>query len=96
MIKVTFMLFFSVRVHPNAILSYQLSVTNGSDVQIGNRGLSLKGPLKRPQGLNRSPKGNMWSAIPVALLYLIVNLSEGSRAAVPKGTKSCRTQGDFR
>ena len=23
--------------------------------------------------LNRSPKGNMWSAIPVALLYIIVN-----------------------
>ena len=45
---------------------------------------------------NQSPKGNMWSAIPFALLCMIVNLSEGSRAAAPKGTKSCRTQGDFR
>ena len=26
---------------------------------------------------NRSPKGNMWSAIPVALLCMIVNLCEG-------------------
>ena len=29
----------------------------------------------------------MWSAIPVALLYMTVNLSEGSKAAAPKGTK---------
>ena len=26
---------------------------------------------------DRSPKGNMWSAIPVALLCIIVNLCEG-------------------
>ena len=25
-------------------------------------------------GMNQSPKGNMWSAIPVALLCIIVNL----------------------
>ena len=58
------------------------------------------GPLpkkeEKKKNNNKSPQGKMWSAIPVALLYLIVNLSEGSRAAVPKGTKSCRTQGDFR
>ena len=35
----------------------------------------------------------MWSAIHVALLCMIVNLSWGSRAAAPKGTKSCRTRG---
>ena len=28
---------------------------------------------------NRSPKGNMWSATPVALLYMIVNWSEGKQ-----------------
>ena len=27
---------------------------------------------------NQSPKGNMSSAIPVALLYMIMNLSEGN------------------
>ena len=50
-----------------------------------------------PKSTNRSPKGNVWSAIPVALLCMIVNLSEGKQgsAAAPKGTKSCRTQGDF-
>ena len=42
---------------------------------------------------NRSPKGNMWSAIPIALLCMIG--VRRSRAAAPKGTKSCRTQGDF-
>ena len=45
---------------------------------------------------NRSPKGNMWSAIPVALLCMIVNLSEGKQGSGPEGAKSCRTQGDFR
>ena len=39
----------------------------------------------------------MRSAIPVALLCQIVYIRmSGSRAAAPKGTKSCRTQGDFR
>ena len=37
----------------------------------------------------------MCSAIPVALLCMILNCSEGSRAAAQKGTKSCWTQGDF-
>ena len=43
---------------------------------------------------NRSPKGNMWSAIPVALLCMVVNWNERQGSA-PKGTKSCRTQGTF-
>ena len=33
---------------------------------------------------NRSPKGNMWSAIPVALLCMIVNLSERKQGSGPK------------
>ena len=32
-----------------------------------------------PRWNNRSPKGNMWSAIPAALLCMIVNLSEGKQ-----------------
>ena len=44
---------------------------------------------------NQSLKGNMWSAIPIALLCMIVSV-RGSRAAAPKGMKSCSTQGDFR
>ena len=35
--------------------------------------------------INRSPKGNMWSAIPVALLCIIVNLSEGKQGSGPEG-----------
>ena len=38
---------------------------------------------------NRSPKGNMWSAIPVALLCMIVNCSEGKQ---PK-TEDFRSEG---
>ena len=34
---------------------------------------------------NRSTKGNMWSAIPVALLLMIVNWSEGKQGSGPKG-----------
>ena len=40
----------------------------------------------RPRGRqNRSPKGNMWSAIPVALLCMIVYLSEGKQGSGPEG-----------
>ena len=35
--------------------------------------------------INRSPKGNMWSAIPVALLCLIVNWSEEKQGSGPEG-----------
>ena len=37
---------------------------------------------------NRSPKGNMWSAIPVALLCMIVNLSEGKQGSGLKRGRS--------
>ena len=35
--------------------------------------------------INQSPKGNMWSAIPVALLCMIVNLSERKQGSGPEG-----------
>ena len=34
---------------------------------------------------NRSPKGNMWSVIPVALLCMIVKWSERKQGSGPKG-----------
>ena len=34
---------------------------------------------------NRSPKGNIWSAIPVALLCMIVNWSERKQGSGPEG-----------
>ena len=37
--------------------------------------------------VNRSPKGNMWSAIPVALLCMIVNCSEGKQSSGPEGAE---------
>ena len=36
---------------------------------------------------NKSPKDNIWSAIPVALLWVIVNWSEGKQGSGPKGDK---------
>ena len=34
---------------------------------------------------NQSPKGNMWSAIPVALLCMIVSVSEREQGSGPEG-----------
>ena len=41
----------------------------------------------RPRMLcdNRSPKGNMWSAIPVALLYMDVNQNGRKQGSGPEG-----------
>ena len=33
---------------------------------------------------NQSPKGNMWSAIPVALLCMIVNVGNGEQGSGPE------------
>ena len=41
-------------------------------------------PLKKTL-YNQSPKGNMWSAIPVALLCIIMNLREGKQGSGPEG-----------
>ena len=53
--------------------------------------------------LNQSPKGNMWSIIPIALLCMIVNLREGKQGSGPEGDEvlkngyqnNKRTQRDF-
>ena len=37
--------------------------------------------------VNRSPMGNMWSAIPVALLRMIVIWSERKQGSGPEGDK---------
>ena len=34
---------------------------------------------------NRSPKGDMWSAIPVALLCILVIVGDGQQGSGPKG-----------
>ena len=44
---------------------------------------------KKKKQKNRSPKGNMWSAIPVALLCMIVNLSDMKWSRRSKGGKVC-------
>ena len=41
--------------------------------------------MKRKKEINQSPKGNMWSAIPFALLCMIVNLSERKQGSGPEG-----------
>ena len=40
-------------------------------------------------------KGNIWSAIPVALLCKIVNLGKRKEGSSPKGLKHRRTREDF-
>ena len=35
--------------------------------------------------INRSPKGNMWSAIPVVLLCMVVNRNERKQGSGPEG-----------
>ena len=52
-------------------------------------------PEKADFRSNRSPKGNIWSAIPIAPLCVIVKWCKRKQGSEPKGTKSCRTQGDF-
>ena len=45
---------------------------------------------------NRSPKGNMWSAIPVALLCMIVNWIKGKQGSGLEGDEVVKNTGDFR
>ena len=50
--------------------------------------LKLGGRIEGLEGITGSiygPKGNMWSAIPVALLCMIVNWSEGKQGSGPEG-----------
>ena len=53
-----------------------------ADFRSERAGLRREWADSRP---NQSPKGNMWSAIPFALLCLIVNWSEGKQGSGPKG-----------
>ena len=46
---------------------------------------NLKGSVKATKQRNRSPKGNMWSAIHVALLCMMVKWSERKQGSGPKG-----------
>ena len=61
-------------------------------LQLRSRVRGSRGPSQGPQvpirgtlGVNQSPKGNMWSAIPDALLCMIVNLSEGKQGSGLEG-----------
>ena len=48
--------------------------------------LGKKGRIVDAHGdRNRSPKGNMWSAIPVALLCVIVKWSKRKQGSGPEG-----------
>ena len=44
-----------------------------------------RGYGERKKKENQSPKGNMWSAIPFALLCMIVTLSERKQGSGPEG-----------
>ena len=56
----------------------------------------MKEDLKRYNaGVNRPPKDNMWSAIPIALLCMIVNRSERKQGSGPEGNVVLQNTGDF-
>ena len=42
---------------------------------------------------NQLPKGNMWSAIPITLLGMLVIVGDGWQGSGPEGDVSCRTGG---
>ena len=44
--------------------------------------------MKKKKKKNRSPKGDMWSVIPFALLCIIVNWSKGKQASGPEVDKN--------
>ena len=51
-------------------------------LDLGSEGLILGGGTETG---NRSPKGNRWSVIPVALLCMILNWSERKQGSGPEG-----------
>ena len=53
-------------------------------LDLGSEGLILGGGTEIG---NRSPKGNMWSVIPVALLCMILNWSKRKQGSGPEGDK---------
>ena len=63
-------------------------------LEVGGRGNGGEGG-EEGEG-NRSPKGNMWSAIPVALLCVIVKWSKRKQGSGPKGVNNlCFHTGEF-
>ena len=50
--------------------------------------------MKLIRGYNRLPKGIMWSAVPVALLCMVVNRNE-RQGSGPKGDKVLQNTEDF-
>ena len=56
-----------------------VKIENGKESECGK-----EGEVERISR-NRSPKGHMWSAIRVALLCMIVYLSEGKQGSGPEG-----------
>ena len=52
---------------------------------IGLHGPKIDPSYKLSQAFNQSHKGNMWSAIPVALQCLAVCLSKGKQGSGPEG-----------
>ena len=55
--------------------------------------MPIKG-LVSSMNVKQVARGKRWSAIPLPCFMVCCEV-RGSRAAAPKGTKSCRTQGDF-
>ena len=48
--------------------------------------------LKNTTKINQSPKGNMWSAIPVALLCMLMIVGDTKQGSGPKGDKVCEAE----
>ena len=61
--------------------------TGKADLRLERVELRLKRPESTNLRPNRSPKGNMWSAIPIALLCMVVNWNERKQGSGPKSDK---------
>ena len=59
----------------------------GKGREIARQTVTCKVPQREKKRKNRSPQGNMWSWLPVALLCMIVNLNEGKEGSGPEGAK---------
>ena len=79
--------------HQNVTMPYNSFPCRNGSVQIDSRRLEPLGPLSSPHK-QVTPGLCVVSDTPCSALHEC-DLGERSRAAAPKGTKSCRTQGDF-
>ena len=71
---------------PKSVTRHEKESMLKGDARAGQIGHQIDTHHHKHDGIseNKSPKGNMWSVISVALPRLIVNLSEGKQGSSPE------------